>query len=106
MTYPVTEFGKPRAVHRLVPREMEEEEYNESVPLSPVKCVGRIKGPKPLYSLSKKVVVPRGGVLSLCKVNDLARGGTAGRSIVFLCFSPQVSHRQRSARSFAAGGSA
>jgi hypothetical protein len=37
MTYLVTEFGKPRAVHRLVPREMEEEEYNQSVPLSPVK---------------------------------------------------------------------
>ena len=62
MSYPATEFGKPRAMHRLVPREMEEEEYHQSVPLSPVEYVGRIKGPKPLYSLSTKVVVPRGGI--------------------------------------------
>lgn len=49
-------------------------------------------------------MVPRGGSLLLCNINDLAHGGTDGRSIVFQSFSPQVSHRQRSACSFAAGG--
>ncbi len=42
----------------------------------------------------------RAGALQFKRINDLACGGTAGRSVALLCFSPRVSHCRRRVSAF------